>query len=217
VCGRIGYRMTASELADRYPWLRGAPEVAARYNIAPTDRVVVVDGETAYLVTWGIDGPRGRLFNLRAETALREGAYRDLLLMSRVVVPVSHFYEWRRVGSRRAPVAIFRSDGAPISLAGVIGRHDDVRAVTILTTTPNHDLDTLHDRMPVVLSDDDARAWVGGEELAPHQLASMLAPCPDGFLQLRPASPLVNDVRNDGPQLLDPDALPPSYQLDLLC
>jgi putative SOS response-associated peptidase YedK len=135
--------------------------------------------------------------------------------MSRVVVPVSHFYEWRRVGSRRAPVAISRSDGAPISLAGLIGRHADVRAVTILTTTPNHDLETLHDRMPVVLSDDDARAWVGNE-LDLHQLASMLAPCPDGFLQLRPASPLVNDVRNDGPRLLDPDALPQNYQLDLL-
>ena len=187
----------------------------ARYNIAPTDQVVVIDRERAELVVWGIDGRKGGLFNLRAETALNGGSYGQLLLTSRVVVPVSHFYEWRRVGSRRTPVAIFRSDGAPISLAGLMGRHDGVPAVTILTTTPNRELARLHDRMPVVLSDDDARAWVR-EKLALDQLAAMLTQCPDGFLEVRPASPLVNDVRNDGPQLLDPDELPPTYQLDLI-
>jgi putative SOS response-associated peptidase YedK len=215
MCGRIASRLTASELVARYPWLDQAPTVPARYNVAPTDQVVVVGRERAELVVWGIDGRRGGLFNLRAETALNGGSYGQLLLTSRVVVPVSHFYEWRRVGSRRTPVAVFRSDGAPISLAGLMGRHDGAPAVTILTTTPNRELARLHDRMPVVLSDDDARAWVR-EKLALDQLAAMLTQCPDGFLELRPASPLVNDVRNDGPQLLDPDELPPTYQLDLI-
>jgi putative SOS response-associated peptidase YedK len=215
MCGRIGSRLTASELVARYPWLAEAPSVPARYNVAPTDQVVVIDRERAYLAVWGIDGRKAGLFNLRAETALNGGSYGQLLLTSRVVVPVSHFYEWRRVGSRRTPVAIFRSDGAPISLAGLMGRHGGAPAVTILTTTPNRDLATLHDRMPVVLSDDDARAWVR-EKLAPDQLAAMLTQCPDGFLRLRPASPLVNDVRNDGSHLLDPDELPPTYQLDLI-
>jgi putative SOS response-associated peptidase YedK len=215
VCGRIGYRITATELAAAYPWLREAPEVGPRYNVAPTDPVVVVDGAAATLVTWGIDGSRGGLFNLRAETAARAVSYRHLLLTNRVVVPVSHFYEWRSEGSRRVPVAIFRSDGRPISLAGLVGQHAGAPAVTILTTTPNRDLAALHDRMPVVLSDADARAWVR-DRLTPEQLARMLGPCPDGFLELRPASPLVNGVRNDGPQLLDPDVLPPHHQLELL-
>ncbi len=215
MCGRVGYRMTASDLVAGYPWLREAPEVPARYNIAPTDPVVVIDGETASLVTWGIDGRRGGLFNLRAETALKAGSYQHLLLTNRVVVPVSHFYEWRSSGSRRLPVAIFRRDGAPISLAGLLGRRDGVPAVTILTTSPNGDLASVHDRMPVVLSDADARAWVR-EALTLDRLTAMLAPCPDGFLELRLASPLVNGVRNDGPQLLDPEALPAEYQLDLL-
>ncbi len=215
MCGRLSYRLTASELVAGYPWLREAPDAAARYNIAPTDQVVVIDGERADLVTWGIDGRRGGLFNLRAETALRGGSYRHLLLQNRVVVPVTHFYKWRKMGSRRLPVAIFRRDGGPISLAGLLGQRDGAPAVTILTTTPNRDLAALHDRMPVVLSDEDARAWVR-QKLSLDRLASMLAPCPDGFLELRPASPLVNGVRNEGPQLLDPDALPPNYQLDLI-
>ena len=215
VCGRIGYTVTPSQLVAVYPWLHDPPDIAPRYNIAPTDPILAVEREKASVVAWGLDGRRGSLFNLRGETALASGPYRSLLLGNRAVVPASHFYEWRRVGSRRLPVAIFRSDGAPLSLAGVLGQRHGAPAVTILTTTPNHDLEALHDRMPVVLSDEDARAWAL-ETLSVERLAAMLAPCPEGFLVLRPASALVNDVRNDGPDLLDPDALPPHYQLDLL-
>lgn len=214
MCGRIGYTLTPAQIVASYPWLPDAPEVAPRYNIAPTDTVVAVGREKANLVTWGIDGPQGSLFNLRGETALSRDQYQRLLLTNRVVVPASHFYEWRRVGSRRLPVAIFRSDGVPLSLAAVLSQRDGAPAVTILTTAPNRDLEVLHDRMPVVLSDDDAREWLL-QELSLAQLARMLGPCREGFLQLRPASPLVNDIRNDGPELLDPEALPPSYQLDL--
>lgn len=205
---------TASDLLAAYPWVRETREVPARYNIAPTDRVIAVDGAAADLVVWGIDGRRGGLFNVRAETALRPGPYRDLLLTSRVLVPASHFYEWRRLGSRRLPVAVSRRDGAPLNLAGLVARRDGVQAVTILTTTANRRLEPLHDRMPVVLSDPDARAWVR-EKLGLERLAAMLRPCPDDHLELRPASPLVNSVANDGPELLDPDALPQHYQLDL--
>ncbi|HKA48407.1 MAG TPA: SOS response-associated peptidase [Candidatus Dormibacteraeota bacterium] len=215
VCGRIGYTLTPSQLVTAYPWVRDSPDIAPRYNIAPTDLVVAIDREKADLIAWGLEGPRGSIFNLRRETALSRSPYRSLLLANRAVVPASHFYEWRRVGSRRLPVAIFRSDGAPLSLAGVIGRRNGAPAVTILTTTPNPDLEALHDRMPVVLTDEDARAWAL-EKLSLERLTAMMAPCPEGFLELRPASPLVNDVHNDGPNLLNPDALPSTYQLDLL-
>ena len=53
------------------------------------------------------------------------------------------------------------------------------------------------------------------EELGDEQLRELLRPYADGLLAIRPASPLVNDVRNDGPELLNPNALPPTYQLDL--
>lgn len=215
MCGRIGYTITPSRLVAAYPWLRDAPDIAPRYNIAPTDLIVAIDREKASLVAWGLDGPRGSLFNLRGETALTRAPYRNLLLANRAVIPASHFYEWRRVGSRQLPVAIFRSDGGPLSLAGVIGQRDGAPAVTILTTSPNRDLEALHDRMPVVLSDEDARDWAL-EKLPLERLAAMLAPCAEGFLELRPASPLVNDVHNEGPDLLNPDAMPPDYQLDLL-
>jgi putative SOS response-associated peptidase YedK len=215
MCGRIGYTISREELLRTYPWLREAPDAPARYNVAPTDPIVVVGPRAACEVTWGLDGRKGSLFNLRAETALKAGLYRSLLTDARVLVPASHFYEWRPSGSRRLPVAIRRRDHAPVNLAGLLGRREGAPAATILTTGTNPDLEPLHNRMPVVLSDDDAAAWVL-EELGLEQMREMLRPCPAGILELRPASPLVNDVKNDGPELLDPAALPRRYQLDLI-
>ena len=215
MCGRISYEIDRAELLATYSWLRDAPDEAARYNIAPTDPVLAVSPDRAQTVRWGVEGRKGGLFNLRSETATTRPYYHRLLLAHRVVVPASHFYEWRAVGGRRLPVAISRKDGKMLHLAGVLGRWEDRPAATILTTVPNADVAALHNRMPVVLLDDDAATWVL-EELSLEQVAGFLKPCPDGWLRLAAASPLVNDVRNQGPELLDPAALPRHFQLELM-
>ena len=215
MCGRIGSSIPRAELLETYHWLRDAPEDDPRYNIAPTDPVLAVGPERAEVVRWGIEGAKGGLFNLRAETALSKPYYQRMLLTGRVLVPASHFYEWRKVGERRLPMAVSRVDGRFLHLAGVLARWEGQPAATILTTTPNADIADLHDRMPVVLNDDDAATWVL-EDLSLEQLEAFLQPCPDGWLRLASASLRVNDVRNQGPELLDPEALPNNFQLELI-
>ena len=215
MCGRIGSSIPRAELLETYHWLRDAPEEPPRYNIAPTDPVLAVGPDRAEVVRWGIEGARGGLFNLRAETALGKPYYQRLLRTRRVVVPASHFYEWRKVGERRLPLAVSRTDGGFLHLAAVLAGWEGQPATTILTTVPNADIAELHDRMPVVLDDDDAATWVL-EDLSLEQIKDLLRPCPPGWLQLAPASVRVNDVRNQGPELLDPEALPTNYQLELM-
>ena len=207
--------MPRAELLETYHWLRDVPDQVPRYNIAPTDPVLAVGPDRADIVRWGIDGSRGGLFNLRAETALERPYYQAMLLRQRVIVPASFFYEWRHVGNQRLPMAVARADGKPLNLAALRGTWEGQPATTILTTIPNGDLEPLHDRMPIVLSDDDAATWVL-EDMSLEQLRSLLKPCEDGYLRLAPASPLVNDVHNDGPQLLDPQNVPAEFQLELL-
>ncbi len=207
--------MPRAELLEVYHWLRDAPELAPRYNVAPTDSVIAVGPERADVVRWGIDGAQGGLFNLRSETALERPYYQRLLLGRRVIVPASHFYEWRHVGNQRLPMAVSSADGGILNLAAVLDSWKGSSATTILTTVPNRDIEPLHDRMPVVLSDEDAATWVL-EDMSLDQLRGMLAPCPQGWLRLAPASPLVNDVHNQGPELLDPEVLPMEFQLELL-
>ena len=215
MCGRISFSFNRADLLATYAWLNDVPDEEARYNIAPTDPILAVGPRQAEVVRWGIDGRKGGLFNLRSETAIGKPFYHRQLLGQRVVVPASHFYEWRAVGKRRLPVAIAREDGGALNLAGLIGRWEGRPAATILTTTPSADIVALHNRMPVILNDDDAATWVL-EELSLEQVAGFLKPSPDGWLRLAAASPLVNDVRNQGPELLDPDALPPRFQLELI-
>jgi putative SOS response-associated peptidase YedK len=215
MCGRIGASTARAELLETYYWLRNAPELPPRYNIAPTDPVLVVGPDRAEVVRWGIDGSRGGLFNLRSETALEKPYYQRLLLGRRVIVPATFFYEWQHVGNQRLPVAVSRTDGKPLHLAALCASWEAGPATTILTTTPNGDIAPLHDRMPVVLNDEDAATWVL-EDMSLDQLSRLLRPCPDGWLRLAAASPLVNDVRNQGPELLDPTALPAEFQLELI-
>src|SRR5207237_10567869 len=96
MCGRIGASMPRAELLETYFWLRDAPEDEPRYNIAPTDPLLAVGPDRAEAVRWGVEGSKGGLFNLRSESALGKPYYRDMLLGQRVLVPASHFYEWRR-------------------------------------------------------------------------------------------------------------------------
>src|SRR6202521_1096001 len=105
MCGRIGSSMPRAELLETYHWLTEAPEELPRSNIARTGPVMAVGPDRVEVVRWGIEGAKGGLFNLRAETALSKPYYQRLLLTRRVVVPASHFYEWRKVGDRRLPTA----------------------------------------------------------------------------------------------------------------
>jgi len=207
--------MPRAELLETYHWLRDAPEDDPRYNIAPTDPVLAIGPDRAEIVRWGIEGAKGGLFNLRAETALTRPYYQRLLLTQRILVPASFFYEWRRLGERRLPMAVSRTDGGLLHLAGLLARWEGQPAATILTTTPNADIAELHNRMPVVLNDDDAATWVL-EDLSLEQMAGFLQPCRAGWLRLARASLRVNDVRNQGPELLDPEALPATYQMELI-
>src|SRR5207245_8926812 len=100
-------------------------------------------------------------------------------------------------------------------LAGCLSQCERKAASTILTTKPNADISELHNRMPVVLNDDDSATWVL-EDLSLEQMAGLLQPCPAGWLRLARASLRVNDVRNQGPELLDPEALPATYQMELI-
>lgn len=74
---------------------------------------------------------------------------------------------------------------------------------TIVTCAANAAIAEIHDRMPVVLDERAAEDWMNPRESDPLSLKSLLVPAPLDLLAMRPASPLVNSVKNDSPELLD--------------
>jgi putative SOS response-associated peptidase YedK len=76
-----------------------------------------------------------------------------------------------------------------------------------VTTTANATLSSLHSRMPVVLPPATWATWLDPSVTDARELSSLLVPLDDDdALELRDVSRAVNDVRNNGPELLDPVA-----------
>ena len=225
MCGRFTQERPASELAEIFAAEPLADELGARYNVAPTDEAsVVVQREDRRAVTayrwglvphWATDAKSAsRMFNARAETITASPAFREAFRRRRCIVPVDSFYEWKREGTVRQPYRVARDDGLPLALAGLWAGWRDPeteevrRTFTIVTTTPNEAIADLHDRMPVVLDEAVWDRWLIDGRAAPTvdegELLAMLRPTDAVQLRIYPVNRYVNDVRRDGPELIEP-------------
>jgi putative SOS response-associated peptidase YedK len=219
MCGRFTQERPVSDLAEIFAAEALVDEPGGRYNIAPTDEAIVVverdDRRALKGYRWGLIphwAPDARIasrtFNARAESIASMPAFRESFRRRRCLVPVDAFYEWKREDGVRQPYRIFRTDGRPLALAGLWAgwknpETDEVRRTfTIVTTTPNAVVTALHDRMPVIVPDDAWGRWLDPRPTDLDELRALLEPSDEVALEIAPASRLVNDVRNDGPQLL---------------
>jgi putative SOS response-associated peptidase YedK len=225
MCGRFTQQRPASELAEIFAAEPLVDEPGAQFNVAPTDdALVVVQREDRRAITayrwglvphWSTDLKSGsRMFNARAETLTTSPAFRAAFQRRRCLVPVDSFYEWKREGTVRQPYRVVREDGRPLALAGLWAGWRDptsdpespivVRTFTIVTTTPNDALADLHDRMPVIVPEDAWGRWLDPAPPDTGELLGLLQPTDEIALRIHAVSRAVNDVRRDGPELIEP-------------
>ncbi len=222
MCGRMTFTIELSELAGVFPWLV-IPDVrvAPRYNVSPTQPVPVIanDGQQRLdFFTWGLipswakDPKMGsRMINARAETVAEKPAYRAAYRRRRCLILADGFYEWRKEpgSSGKTPMYIRLKSGDPFALAGLWERWqsphgDEILSCTIITTTPNSLLATIHDRMPVILPPDAYDEWLDPGEKQPQALNHLLKPYPPGEMEAYAVTPLVNSPTNDSPECILP-------------
>jgi putative SOS response-associated peptidase YedK len=139
-----------------------------------------------------------RQINARAESVSERSA--------RCVVISDGFYEWAGAkGPARQPYFFHRRGDALILMAGLWQWHQGedgyLQTFAIVTTAANATIAPIHDRMPAILEGDDLALWLNPQSAA-SVLPGLLAPAREDLLESRPASPLVNSVKNDGPELL---------------
>lgn len=231
MCGRFVSATPPDQVAAYFG--AEAPEalLPPSWNVAPTKDVYAVldDGTTRRLDAfhWGLV-PRwakdlkvgSRMINARAETLATKGAYKHAFQRRRCLIPADGFYEWqKRPGQKtKQPYFVHRPDGEPYALAGLWetwkgpdGKGDEVlRSCTIVTTDANAEMARIHDRMPVILPPDAWDTWLDPEQQDLELLGRLLVPAPPQLITLRPVSTQVNNVRNDGPELMDPAELQPT-------
>lgn len=225
MCGRFVSTSPPEELADYF----GVDVVAdavlePNYNVAPTTDVyaVVEDGGERHLDAffWGLvpswaKEPKvgSKMINARAETLATKNAFKKSFQTRRCIIPASGFYEWKKLDSKtKQPMFMTRPDGAPFAFAGLwsVWRgpdHDQepLRSVTIITTTPNEVMAPIHDRMPVILPADVWSTWLDRDYDDLGALSRLLVPSPNDIIVTTPVSTKVNSVRNNGPELLEPE------------
>lgn len=105
----------------------------------------------------------------------------------------------------RQPHYFARVDGQPMAIAGLWDRwrsadkSETKETFTIVTTRASRFAAQFHDRMPVILEPDSWDLWMKGES---DVAAALMMPARENVLMERPVSEAINNVKNNGPDLL---------------
>jgi putative SOS response-associated peptidase YedK len=221
MCGRFTLKADIETIAKVFhvkPALAVA-EITPRYNIAPTQEVVsILSNGASHLepLRWGLfpswakdEAIGNKMINARAETLAEKPSFKRLLRSKRCLVVADGFYEWRKeAGSKtKTPMYITLKGDQPFAFAGLwdLWNSPDgqqIRSCTIITTQPNALMESIHDRMPVILSPDASEQWLDTSLHDEHALSSLLVPYPAEEMTARAVSRLVNDPRREGAELI---------------
>jgi putative SOS response-associated peptidase YedK len=185
---------------------------------------------------WAKSGPGGApdnkgplLINARADKVTTSPAFRSSAKSKRCLVPMTGWYEWRAnpdtpsgKKARKTPFFMTPGDDNLICMAGLWstwrpkGAPKDsppLLSCTIITTDAVGPLAEIHDRMPLMIDEHDWDRWLDPDSALDDELLTVRADL--SHLEIREISTLVNSVRNNGPELIEP-AEPQGRQATLL-
>jgi putative SOS response-associated peptidase YedK len=203
--------------------------VHAVFDRVPRDRPDAPSERRLATVSWGLvpswaKDPKigSRLINARVETLADKPAFRRAFARRRCLLPADGYYEWyatEQLGRSGKPVKqpfyLTPQDGGVMAMAGLyeIWRNSSVDegdpdaflwSATVITTTAEDALGHIHDRMPMVVERNGYDAWLDASVTSPEDLRDVLVPAAPGRLRAYPVSNAVNNVRNNGPELVEP-------------
>jgi putative SOS response-associated peptidase YedK len=183
---------------------------------------------------WAKAGPQGapeskglQLINARADKVTTSPAFRSSAKSKRCLIPMDGYYEWRAnptpasgKKARKTPFYMYRADGEMLFMAGLWSVWKNpgspstapLLSCTIITTDAVGELADIHDRMPLIVTERDWDHWLDPDAVADPDL--LAAPPDVRGIRMREISTLVNNVRNNGPELLEPaEAQPEQVRL----
>lgn len=216
MCGRFSLIVDASVLAGVFE-IDPPRDLRPRFNIAPTQRIPIVragreaprewaEVRWGLVPSWAKDEKIGaRMINARGETVAEKPSFRSAVKSRRCLIPADGFYEWVKTDGGKQPHYIHFADGRTFAFAGLWERWhksegEPLDTCTIITTTPNDLVATLHDRMPVILPPAAFTEWLAPEPLTSDRLQALLAPHPAADMEAYAVSTYVNKPANDDPE-----------------
>lgn len=222
MCGRYSVVINEAKLRKQFARDLKLPKAGlpTNYNVAPTQQNPVITNrnpDELSLFRWGLvpswakDLKIGaRMINARREGIENKPSFRKPIREKRCLVLADSFYEWQRKDGEKTPYRIQPTDGSLLVMAGIWeqwfpkdGDGDPVFSYSIITGAPNDEMEPIHDRMPMLLQTEAAQEkWLHTDTALDEVLALLRTPRA-GTLAYYPVSPLVGNVRNNGPELHD--------------
>jgi len=225
MCGRFNLTKP-KEIQERFGFIDWHERrIEPRFNIAPSQEILTIvqppgqppavqDAKWGLVPFWATPQPgKPPPINARAESLKNSPMFRIPLVESRCLIPATGFYEWRATPGSKAstPMLIQLKGAAVFAFAGLWarGRRGSPPTATIVTGRPNELVKTIHNRMPVILRPENEARWLDPDLTDPDELLKLLEPFPAELMEAYPVAPLVNNHKNDGPELIEPAAPDP--------
>ena len=213
MCGRFTLHTPETRIREAFHLDRSAPlGLSPRYNIAPSQDIPIIrdtdDGREMALARWGLvphwsKEPKTRYstINARIETVAEKPAYRTPFRRHRCLIPADGFYEWKRVNGNKIPHHVRMRGGNVFAFAGLWdrweGEGETLDSCSIIVTTANEVMRTLHERMPVIIAPAHYDLWLDPAITDKDEIMRYLNSAPSGSLQLYPVSTWVNTPKHD--------------------
>lgn len=150
-------------------------------EILPTDRVPVLLPKGPAMMRWGFsryDG-KGKVINARSETALEKPMFRTPMLegaqtegkprvvaTGRCLIPAASYFEWEARGGKKIKYRLRPEREGLFTFAGLFRSEAGAQtpAFVILTAPAAQGISFIHDRMPLILPEEQREAWLRGGE-----------------------------------------------------
>jgi putative SOS response-associated peptidase YedK len=222
MCGRFSQTAKPELIVEQFKVQNPPPLFQPRYNIAPSQSVLAVRvnpdaaGRECVMLRWGLipswakDPKIGhQCINAKAETVAEKPSFRSAFKTRRCLVLATGFYEWQVHGRTKQPICIGLRSTRPFAFAGLWEQWQapegaPLETCTIITTEPNDLMAPIHNRMPVILAHTSYDQWLDPTFQQIDSLKALLSPYPSEELMASPVSTLINNPRNDTPQVLEP-------------
>ncbi len=222
MCGRYTLHQKGDNLAKRYGLSSTPDSIRDNFNVAPGHFMPVVveeDGKPKLeMMKWGLvpvwaKDPRigYKMINARSESIFEKPSWRSVILRKRCLIPADGFYEWKKFKTdekeRKQPFFIHPKQIELFSFAGVWEAWKDSenniwKTYSIITTEPNKEMSSIHDRMPVILHPEDESSWLESSRVTRDSIEPLLRPLEDNALEMYKVSEDVNTVKNNDKHLL---------------
>jgi len=220
MCGRFTLTVDLPYVVD-YFRLQSIPDhFSPSFNIAPSQSVLTAveqnDERRAGYMKWGlvpfwVKQPKKwkPLINARSESLTDKSSFKHLVEKKRCIIFADSFYEWKVENGIKTPYRIMKADGKPFAFAALWDRNreSDTELITcvILTTNANEKVRKIHERMPVMLDNEEAwETWLNTKEYPYLKAKELLKPFPIEEQKLYVVSSLVNSPKNNTKECILP-------------